>query len=178
MIEIWKPIDEFNGVFEVSNFGSVRRLKSSRFHILTATKNHRGYLRVCMSFKNKTYARSVHRLVAEAFISKEKGMSIVNHIDGNKINNNYSNLEWTTQQKNHLHALSLESTQRCKYPRGAYQRIYRRKDGTITKVWYAQIVFKNKKKKLGTFNSKREAQLAFKNSFENLYGFSPWRDEL
>jgi hypothetical protein len=174
-MEVWKTVTELGENYEVSSTGKVRRVKSQRVHILTPIANHRGYLRVCMSFRNKNYARSVHRLVADAFLEKKGNGNVVNHIDGNKLNNNYENLEWTSQQKNHLHALALEKTQRCKSPRGAYQREYIRKDGSTKKVWYSQIAFNHEKKKLGVFETKHEAQLAFKKAFTELYGFPPWR---
>lgn len=176
MKEIWKPIAEFNGVFEISNLGAIRRFKGGRYHILTPTKSTGGYLRVCLCLNNKNYVRAVHRLVALTFIEKGAYANVVNHKDGNKLNNALENLELVTQKENHLHALSLKRTQRCNHPRGAYQRKYIKNDGSIKKVWYAQIVFKNKKKKLGVFKNKLEAQGAFKQAFERLYGFTPWED--
>jgi hypothetical protein len=64
-------------------------------------KNTRGYFVV----KIKNRAIRVHRLVAEAFVANPNNDPFVNHIDGNKLNNNASNLEWCTQKQNVHHAL-------------------------------------------------------------------------
>ena len=66
-----------------------------------------GYLAVNIKSKGKQKTLYVHRLVAEAFISKTKDTGEVNHIDGDKQNNNVSNLEWTTHSKNLQHAYEL-----------------------------------------------------------------------
>lgn len=67
---------------------------------LTYTLNNRGYFSV--GIKRKTYM--VHRLVAIAFIHNPNNKPFVNHLDGNKLNNHMSNLEWCTTQENNLHA--------------------------------------------------------------------------
>ena len=67
---------------------------------LTYTLNNRGYYSV--GIRRKTHM--VHRLVAQAFIPNPENKPFVNHIDGNKLNNHVSNLEWCTVQENNLHA--------------------------------------------------------------------------
>lgn len=67
---------------------------------LTTRINNRGYLAV--EVRNKTHM--VHRLVARAFIPKPIGKDFVNHLDGNKLNNHVSNLEWVTIAENNHHA--------------------------------------------------------------------------
>lgn len=77
--------------------GRIRKLKPS----LGKT----GYLRVCLYDKNrKKHMRLVHRLVACAFIPNPENKCEINHIDGNKQNNNVFNLEWATRSENILHA--------------------------------------------------------------------------
>ena len=63
-----------------------------------------GYLSVCLVKDKKKYFKSIHRLVAEAFIDNPENKPAVNHIDGNKENNNISNLEWVTFSENIKHA--------------------------------------------------------------------------
>ena len=67
---------------------------------LTYTLNNRGYLSV--GIKRKTHM--VHRLVAQAFIPNPENKPFVNHIDGNKLNNDVTNLEWCTCAENNAHA--------------------------------------------------------------------------
>lgn len=62
-----------------------------------------GYQKVCLQGKSSKQNFQVHRLVALAFLKKPKGFNIVNHIDGNKLNNSLSNLEWTNRKGNGKH---------------------------------------------------------------------------
>ena len=105
--EQWKPIQEFNGEYEVSNLGRVRSMKQyggQIGRIMPQTKQHHGYHAVMFWMNNKAYCRKVHRLVAEAFIPNPDNLKEVNHIDGNHDNNQVSNLEWITHQANVQHS--------------------------------------------------------------------------
>lgn len=106
MVEIWKPVVGFEGLYEVSNFGRVRSLKrnTTSGKIMTNEVNHKGYCRVTLTKNNKWKHFSVHRLVAEAFIQNPQNKSQINHIDGNKSNNSVENLEWCTASENQIHA--------------------------------------------------------------------------
>lgn len=66
-----------------------------------------GYRIVNLSINGKCKTYSVHRLIAQAFIANETNLPVVNHIDGNKQNNNVSNLEWTSMQGNAVHARNM-----------------------------------------------------------------------
>ena len=103
--EIWKPIEGYEGLYEVSNLGRVKSLKRlhTKERILSQFLNHRGYARVNLWKENKSRKYSVHRLVAEAFIPNPDSKPQVNHIDENKTNNSVENLEWCTQLENHNH---------------------------------------------------------------------------
>jgi hypothetical protein len=118
IMEIWKNIEGYENVYQVSNYGRVRSLdretlivKGSGLEYKCFYKGKfikprigdRGYLYVNLSTGNrKSY--KVHRLVAKQFLEKIPNKSIVNHIDGNKLNNNASNLEWCTTSENVKHA--------------------------------------------------------------------------
>ena len=106
--EQWKPIQEFNGEYEVSNLGRVRSMK--RYYgvvgrIMPQTIQRKGYYAVTFWMNNKAYCRKVHRLVIEAFTPNPDNLPCINHIDGDKLNNHVSNLEWCTYQANMQHAV-------------------------------------------------------------------------
>lgn len=79
-MEIWKDIKDFEGLYQVSNFGRVRSFyKGCR--ILSPGETRRGYLRVCLCKNGKRKSFLVHRLVAEAFLPNYFDYREINHID-------------------------------------------------------------------------------------------------
>lgn len=114
MEEVWKDIPGYEGLYQVSSFGNVKslgRYGKNRYKpiwrpgkVLSAGKDNKGYLTVVLSKNSKRHTYKVHRLVALTFIPKEDGKPQINHIDGNKSNNNINNLEWCSQSENMLHA--------------------------------------------------------------------------
>lgn len=100
MTEEWKPIKGLH--YEVSSLGNIRN--SENKNVLTNfDKNRIGYLRVYLYSEGKKKRYFVHRLVAETFIPNPENKPQVNHKDGNKQNNELSNLEWVTRSENGLH---------------------------------------------------------------------------
>lgn len=110
---IWKIIAEFPK-YEVSDYGEVRNIK--RGNILKQRNDLRGYLSLQFKIGKITFNRSVHRLVAKAFIINTYNYPQVNHKDGNKLNNCKTNLEWVTESENMQHA---HDTGLIKMPTGA-----------------------------------------------------------
>lgn len=101
MKEIWKPIKNYENYYEISNLGNVKNIKTQK--ILIGDKNNMGYRRVILynPIKKRFF---IHRLVAYHFCDGYKPNLIVNHKDGNKLNNCANNLEWVTRSENDLHA--------------------------------------------------------------------------
>ena len=102
MEEIWKVIDGAPQ-YLISSFGRVKSLKRKEEKILSERKVN-GYKVVGINFGKKRKQVKVHRLVAIAFIPNPEQKDQINHIDGNKQNNNVTNLEWCTRQENMKHA--------------------------------------------------------------------------
>lgn len=108
-MEQWKDIVGYEGKYQVSNLGNVRSLnyrKSGTIKEMKQRINNRGYSLVGLVKNRKQKYYSVHRLVAQAFITNPDNKSEVNHIDGNKTNNHADNLEWTTHKENIQHAFN------------------------------------------------------------------------
>lgn len=110
MNEIWKDIPEFEGIYQVSNMGRIKSLLRKSYsgrmlkeRLLSPTPDTKGYVRVTLHKNKKAFHKSVHRIVAEVFIDGDISLQ-VNHIDGIKTNNVYTNLEWCTNKENSDHA--------------------------------------------------------------------------
>lgn len=95
----WRICESFPE-YEVSNLGNVRNVSTKK----ELKGVNRLYNEVCLRSKGKQVSAYTHRLVAEAFIPNPENLPQVNHIDGNKLNNAVTNLEWCTAKHNIQHA--------------------------------------------------------------------------
>lgn len=102
MEERWKPIPGYEGLYSISSLGRVRR--EARFQ---QSYSSGGYPRVNLSRDGKATAKSIHILVAEAFIGPRPEGLQINHKDGVKENSELSNLEYVTAAENMQHAFRL-----------------------------------------------------------------------
>lgn len=117
MEEVWKDIAGYEGLYQVSNLGRVKSLKKfnvntgeyeGRVKLLKATYNRRGYPVVTLIDRTIRKGKTIHRLVAQAFIENPHNLPQVNHKDENKKNNNASNLEWCDNSYNHDYGTRIE----------------------------------------------------------------------
>lgn len=104
-MEIWRAIKGTKGFIEVSNRGRVRSLLTGTPRILKTQTDSNGYHRIRVTIEREKMTYKVHREVAKAFIDNPNKLPQVNHIDGNKQNNDVSNLEWVTNKENAHHAI-------------------------------------------------------------------------
>lgn len=102
MIEIYKDINGYEGLYQVSNFGYVKNLKYNK--ILNGTIARNGYRVVTLSKDKKHKKHYVHRLVAESFIKHNIENNVVNHKNFNRLDNNVENLEWCSTKYNLLYS--------------------------------------------------------------------------
>ena len=101
--EIWRDIEGYEGLYQVSNFGRVKSLnyrRTCKEKLLKAYKDKEGYLHVSLCKDGKTKTYSIHRLVAQEFIPNPYNLPQVNHKDENKTNNRVYNLEWCSVKYN------------------------------------------------------------------------------
>lgn len=102
MVEIWRDIEGYENLYQVSNLGRVKSLNynhTGKEKIMKAKKD-KGYLRVQLYKDGKPKFYSVHRLVATSFLPNPNNLSQVNHIDEDKSNNIVDNLEWCSAKYN------------------------------------------------------------------------------
>lgn len=104
----WRSVVEYEGIYEISNSGEIRRVlagQGARCGIIKSFPGEGGYRRTRLCANGKAKTVLVHRLVATAFIGPVPRYSCVNHLDGNPLNNCVENLEITSYSGNIRHAM-------------------------------------------------------------------------
>ena len=137
MEEIWKDIEGYEGKYKISTTGKVLSCGIDSLNrnygkrIRKQFKDKNGYLSVFL-IKNDVHKRFyVHRLVAKTFIPNPENKPCVDHVDGNRNNNNYTNLRWCTYKENNNFDIYRKRNSRAKEKRV----IQLTKDGVFIKEW-------------------------------------------
>lgn len=97
MKEIWKDIPNYEGIYQVSNLGNIRKIWKTKTTLCKPSYDSHKYKQIVLTKDKKRKSYKVHRLVALAFIPNPNDYSEINHIDENKQNNNVKNLEWCSR---------------------------------------------------------------------------------
>lgn len=135
--EIWKTVDGYEGLYEVSNQGKIRSLmhngkKRKEPYIMNPHIQKNGYAYVGLWKDGKARVFRFHRVVAKSFIPNPNNLPCVNHIDENKANNKVSNLEWCTIKYNDNYGTKNKRTSMKKsIPVGKYDE-----NGNLLKKYY------------------------------------------
>ena len=162
--ETWKDIEDYEGMYQVSNLGRVKslprqtKLSFRKGKILKLSSDKNGYELINLSTNGFQKTYKVHRLVANAFIPNPKNNPQVNHKDFNKKNNDISNLEWLNSRDNtvHYNNTKVKSSQYVGVTFSKQQQ-----------KWFAAIYFNGKRSHLGRFENEIKAAEAYKNALLN-----------
>lgn len=153
MEEIWVPVKGYNGRYEVSNLGRVKN--SKRGNVLNPTAKSNKYRKVTFYDSGKPNYVCVHRVVVESFLRDIKRDEVVNHIDGDKLNNNLCNLEIVTCRENNTHGI-------MKSGRGLTGAVFDKR----SKKWRPTIRINGKMIQLGSFDTPEDAHNAYMAALE------------
>ena len=149
MCEIWKDIEGYEGIYQVSNFGNVKSLsrlthfenthksgyRLTKERILKSGVGSNGYSSVVLRKDGKSRTFMVHRLVALTFIPNLENLPEINHKDENKQNNHINNLEWCSHIYNGNYGTSKERIRKALTGLKRSDE-FRKKDSEIKKRWW------------------------------------------
>lgn len=149
--EIWKDIEEYNGVYKVSTLGRFKSYKSGCGRIITPTLNGVGYMVINLYANKKRKTWSVHKLLAITFLNHNPNghNTVIDHINEIKTDNRLENLRIITHRKN----ISRGKKGSSKYTGVSWNK--------ISKKWRADIQINGKGKTLGLFEIEEDAAMAY-----------------
>jgi len=157
-MEVWKNIEGYEGLYEVSNKGNVRSLdrtiinKNGKDQFYNGRElkkfmSNNGYIFFYLSKNHKVKVFLGHRLVAQAFIDNQYNKNCVNHKDSVRTNNEVSNLEWVTSSENRIHGLK-EGNVFCKkiiaVPKGIGDSLFFNSIADVKKLGFTPSAVSNR----------------------------------
>lgn len=159
MKEIWKNIESYEGLYQVSNLGRVKSLKYNKQRILKTPSDAYGYSVCNLSLNGKQKIFKVHKLVAIAFLNHTPNghNMVVDHINNLKIDNRLENLQLISQRQN-----TSKDRKGCS---SKYVGVYWKKRAN---KWCAHIMIDGKQKHLGYFTNEIKAAETYKNALKSL----------
>lgn len=149
--EVWKPVLDYEGLYEVSNLGNVKSFKFGRENLLKPNINKRGYYFIILSKQGKSKNFTIHRLVWEAFNGKTS-LDIDHIVEGNKLDNRLINLQAISRRQN--------VSKYCEYKKmsSSFTGVCWSKKA---KKWFSSIHFNKKTFNLGFFEDELVAAKAY-----------------
>ena len=159
MIEEWKDIIDYEGLYQISNLGNVKSIRFDKEKLLLPQINSKGYYFVVLCDKAKRKQIQIHQLVAMVFLNHTpcKMELVINHINFNKKDNTILNLEIVTNREN-SNRKHLKSTSK-------YTGVSFEKD---RKKWIAQIKINGKRVLLGRFLNEIDASNAYQSKLKEV----------
>ena len=157
MNEIYRNIEDFDN-YEISNFGNVRNKKTNKILKPNISK---GYYKVDLCKNGKRTTKTIHKLVADAFLENLENKPCVDHIDNDRLNNNISNLRWATNKENSRNKiLSIKNT-------SGFKGVSFHKKAN---KWQAQITIDGIKIYIGSFENIEDAKQARLTKAQQVFG--------
>ena len=156
MIEVWKDVPNYEGLYKVSNLGNVKSLAFGKEKILKGSKNKDGYILIALCGEKRTY-RTAHQLVAMAFLGHvPNGWTlVVNHKNFNRSDNRLDNLEILTHRENSSYRKERSSS---KFTGVTWNK--------KVKKWQVYIYKNDVHKYIGSFTDELKAAEAYKEEFK------------
>lgn len=161
--EIWKDVKGYDGIYQISSIGRVKSFYSGKGKILKGSIRYDGYLFYTLYFNSIPKTVSSHQLVTMAFLNHNPCgfKKVVNHIDGNKLNNDARNLEIVTNRENNsiCHRIN-EATYSSIYVGVSWSKARRK--------WKSTIKIKGRNVHLGYYDIEQQAGNSYKEAVKNL----------